>query len=140
MQNPLANFIGVFSLVRDDRGFQVNRHDIMSPIPPSWNGGYVRTGALISKYRHRPEKNLYRSTSTLDAIKRPLKIILHLCHKQNRQQFSGRDLLRHAASSVDRLTDYNDFYSILAHPSRRCNVGYLCVGRSYQNRGETLLV
>ncbi len=31
MQNPLANFIGVFSLVRDDRGFQVNplcRHDI----------------------------------------------------------------------------------------------------------------
>ncbi len=31
MQNPLANFIGVFSLVRDVRGFQVNplcRHDI----------------------------------------------------------------------------------------------------------------
>ncbi len=31
MQNPLANFIGVFSLVRDDRGFQVNPlccHDI----------------------------------------------------------------------------------------------------------------
>ncbi len=31
MQNPLANFIGVFSLVRDDLGFQVNplcRHDI----------------------------------------------------------------------------------------------------------------
>ncbi len=31
MQNPLANFIAVFSLVRDDRGFQVNplcRHDI----------------------------------------------------------------------------------------------------------------
>ncbi len=31
MQSPLANFIGVFSLVRDDRGFQVNplcRHDI----------------------------------------------------------------------------------------------------------------
>ncbi len=31
MQNPLANFMGVFSLVRDDRGFQVNplcRHDI----------------------------------------------------------------------------------------------------------------
>ncbi len=31
MQNPLANFIGIFSLVRDDRGFQVNplcRHDI----------------------------------------------------------------------------------------------------------------
>ncbi len=30
MQNPLANFIGVFSLVRDVRGFQVNslgRHD-----------------------------------------------------------------------------------------------------------------
>ncbi len=45
MQNPLANFIGVFSLVRDDRGFQVNplcRHDITSPFPPSGNGGYVR--------------------------------------------------------------------------------------------------
>ncbi len=31
MQNPLTNFIGVFSLVRDVRGFQVNplcRHDI----------------------------------------------------------------------------------------------------------------
>ncbi len=31
MQNPLANFIGVLSLVRDVRGFQVNplcRHDI----------------------------------------------------------------------------------------------------------------
>ncbi len=31
MQNPLPNFIGIFSLVRDDRGFQVNpvcRHDI----------------------------------------------------------------------------------------------------------------
>ncbi len=36
MQNLLANFIGVFSLVRDDRGFQVNplcRHDITSPFP-----------------------------------------------------------------------------------------------------------
>ncbi len=45
MQNTLANFIGVFSLVRDDRGFQVNplcRHDITSPFPPSGNGGYVR--------------------------------------------------------------------------------------------------
>ncbi len=45
MQNPLANFIGVFSLVRDDRGFQVNplcRHDITSPFPPSGNGSYVR--------------------------------------------------------------------------------------------------
>ncbi len=45
MQNPLANFISVFSLVRDDQGFQVNplcRHDIMSPFPPSGNGGYVR--------------------------------------------------------------------------------------------------
>ncbi len=34
MQNPLANFIGVFSYVRDDRTFQVNplcRHDITSP-------------------------------------------------------------------------------------------------------------
>ncbi len=44
MQNPLANFISVFSLVRDDRGFQVNplcRHDITSPFPPSGNGGYV---------------------------------------------------------------------------------------------------
>ncbi len=31
MQNPLANIIGVFFLVRDDRGLQVNplcRHDI----------------------------------------------------------------------------------------------------------------
>ncbi len=31
MQNPIANFIGVVSLVRDVRGFQVNplcRHDI----------------------------------------------------------------------------------------------------------------
>ncbi len=31
MQNPLANFIGVFSLVRDVQGFQVNplcRHNI----------------------------------------------------------------------------------------------------------------
>ncbi len=45
MQNPLANFIGVFSLVRDVRGFQVNplcRHDITSPFPPSGNGDYVR--------------------------------------------------------------------------------------------------
>ncbi len=44
MQNPLANFIGVFSLVRDVRGFQVNplcRHDITSPFPPSGNRGYV---------------------------------------------------------------------------------------------------
>ncbi len=45
MQNPLANFIGVFSLVRDDRGSQVDplcRHDITSPFPPSGNRGYVR--------------------------------------------------------------------------------------------------
>ncbi len=45
MQNPLANFIGVFSLVRDDRGFQVNplcRHGITSSFLPSGNGGYVR--------------------------------------------------------------------------------------------------
>ncbi len=42
MQNPLANLIGVFSLVRDDRGFQINplcRHDITSPFPPSGNRG-----------------------------------------------------------------------------------------------------
>ncbi len=45
MQNPLANFIGIFSLVRDDRGFQVNplcRHDITSLFPPSGNRGYIR--------------------------------------------------------------------------------------------------
>ncbi len=40
-----SQFIGVFSLVRNVRGFQVNplcRHDITSPFPPSGNGGYVR--------------------------------------------------------------------------------------------------
>ncbi len=50
MQNPLANFIGVFSLVRDDRRFQVNplcRHDITSPFPPSGNGGYVHNLDVI---------------------------------------------------------------------------------------------
>ncbi len=30
MQNPLANFIGVFSLVRDVRGFQVNPYKIVN--------------------------------------------------------------------------------------------------------------
>ncbi len=52
MQNPLANFIGGFSLVRDDRGFQVNplcRHDITSPFPPSGNGGYVRNLDVLLK-------------------------------------------------------------------------------------------
>ncbi len=52
MQNPLANFIGVLSLVRDDQGFQVNplcRHDITSPFPLSGNGGYVRNlGDLVT--------------------------------------------------------------------------------------------
>ncbi len=40
-----TNFIGVFSFVRDEWGFQVNplcRHDITSLLPPSGNGGYVR--------------------------------------------------------------------------------------------------
>ncbi len=52
MQNPLANFIGVFSLVRDVPGFQVNppcRHDITSPFPPSGNGGYVRNLDVLYK-------------------------------------------------------------------------------------------
>ncbi len=56
MQNPLANFIAVFSLVRDDRGFQVNplcRHDITSPFPPSGNGGYVRN-LDVTKYQKTP--------------------------------------------------------------------------------------
>ncbi len=51
MQNTLANFIGVFSLVRGDRGFQVNPlccHDITSPFPPSGNGGYVRNPDVLS--------------------------------------------------------------------------------------------
>ncbi len=45
MQNPLANFIGVFSLVRDDRGFQVNplcRHDITRSDRQIGNWGYIR--------------------------------------------------------------------------------------------------
>ncbi len=64
-------------------------------------------------------------------------------------------MLRHAASSVDSKTDYNDFYSILARRSRPvltwCNIGfalfhrtnrcmgclgYVCVGQSYQNRPQ----
>ncbi len=52
MQNPLANFIGVFSYVRDDRGFQVNplcRHNITSPFPPSGNGGHVRNLDILGK-------------------------------------------------------------------------------------------
>ncbi len=55
MQNPLANFIGVFSLVRDVRGFQVNplcRHDITSPFPPSGNGGYVRNLDVLCNTDH----------------------------------------------------------------------------------------
>ncbi len=50
MQNPQANFIGVFSLIRDDLGFQVNplcRHDTTSPFPPSGNGGYLRNLDVI---------------------------------------------------------------------------------------------
>ncbi len=52
MQNPLANFIDVYYLVRDVRGFQVNplcRHDIMSPFPPSGNGGYERNLDVLIK-------------------------------------------------------------------------------------------
>ncbi len=44
MQNPLANFIGVFSLVRDDRDFQVNplcRHDITRSDRQIGNLSYV---------------------------------------------------------------------------------------------------
>ncbi len=55
MQNPLANFIGVFSLVRDDRGFQVNplcRHDITSPFPPSGNvSGYIYNHGSLNRER-----------------------------------------------------------------------------------------
>ncbi len=45
MQNPLANLIGVFSLVRDVRGFQVNplcRHDITRSDRQIGNHGYIR--------------------------------------------------------------------------------------------------
>ncbi len=55
MQNPLANFIGVFSLVRDDQGFQVNplcRHDITSLFPPSGSGGYVRNLDVLVSDSH----------------------------------------------------------------------------------------
>ncbi len=72
MQNPLANFIGVFSLVRDDRGFQVNplcRHDITSPFPPSGNGGYVHNlDALLPVFHSSKEgwgvASLFRSSSS----------------------------------------------------------------------------
>ncbi len=50
MQNPLGNFIAIFSLFRDVRGFQVNplcRHDITSPFPPSGNGGYIRNVDVV---------------------------------------------------------------------------------------------
>ncbi len=47
MQNPLANFIGVFSLVRDDRGFQENplcHHDITRSDRQIGNGRSPGTG------------------------------------------------------------------------------------------------
>ncbi len=65
MQNPLANFIGVFSLVRDDRGFQVNllcRHDITSPFPPSGNGGYVRNLDGRRKWMWKVDTKVYSLT------------------------------------------------------------------------------
>ncbi len=50
MQNPLANFIGVFSYVRDDRGFQVNPlccHDIIRSDRQIGNRGYSRNQTLF---------------------------------------------------------------------------------------------
>ncbi len=49
MQNPLANFIAVFSLVRDYRGFQVNplcRHDITRSDRQIGNLGSLLVGIL----------------------------------------------------------------------------------------------
>ncbi len=72
MQNPLANFIGVFSLVRDVRGFQVNplcRHDIMSPFPPSGNGGYVRNlDDPCELANYRPISNLPFMSKILEKV------------------------------------------------------------------------
>ncbi len=55
--------------------------------------------------------------STLDATKRVLKIILNVCQNvinRTRQQSNLGDLLcRGAASSVDSITDYNEFYSLV---------------------------
>ncbi len=53
MQNPLANFIGVFSLVRDDRGFQVNPlclHDITRSDQQIGNWGYIRNPEMFLLY------------------------------------------------------------------------------------------
>ncbi len=56
-----------------------------------------------------------------DATKRPLKIIWNLCQyllNRTRQQFTLWDLSCSAASSVDSITDYNEFYSILLRRHR----------------------
>ncbi len=51
-----------------------------------------------------------------------------------RQQFSVRDLSHRTAFSVDSITDYNDFYSILSHRSHpvltRCNIGFALFHRT----------
>ncbi len=70
MQNPLANFIGVFSLVRDDRGFQVTplcRHNITSLFPPSGNRGYVRNldvlEMVVNGYKNKTQTKNYNNIS-----------------------------------------------------------------------------
>ncbi len=55
--------------------------------------------------------------STLEATKRTLQILLTSCQyiiKKTRDLFVSR-----TTSSVDRITDYNGFYSILLHHATR---------------------
>ncbi len=62
MQNPLANFIGVFSLVRDDRGFQVNplcRHDITRSDRKIGNCNTISTVVYISAHISESSSILY---------------------------------------------------------------------------------
>ncbi len=95
MQNPLANFIAVFSLVRDDRGFQVNplcRHNITSPFPPSGNGGCVRNlDGLEQSFEWNGRAAISPPCSTSSIINRYICVLLYYVLRYLREKNPARN-------------------------------------------------
>ncbi len=93
MQNPLVNLIAVFSLVRDDRGFQVNplcRHDITSPFPPSGiYFFYISNIQFISRYKLDLEPQIFSAVSFLQIPMQWYSNLNIRKEKENRQKALG---------------------------------------------------
>ncbi len=127
MQNPLANFIGVFSLVRDVRGFQVNPlccHNITSLFPPSGNGGYVRNLLALSTFSYNVRLCITTDACILvQSLVSGLDIRTAQRHKASIKD--TRDCWRNSHARTSEALKHTHIWSAYAHTSEALTHTYL---------------